>query len=151
MTDKAVSGQELELGMAQMEHLKGQMEGLRAQAQSVQAVLIDHQRTIDVLKDLTTRGERTVLVPLGASVLVKASIDNDDSCILDRGAGTMVTTTNEEAIRRLTSSMESLQQTLGQMERAMQELLKSYDELASKTQELYDQRTGQGDGPEGTF
>jgi prefoldin alpha subunit len=151
MTDKAEAGQELELGMAQMEHLKGQMEGLRAQAQSVQAVLIDHQRSIDVLKDLTTRKERTVLIPLGASILVKASLDRDDSCILDRGAGIMVTTSNEEAINRLTISMEGLRQTLSQMERAMQDLLKSYDELASRAQELYDQRTRQGDGPEGTF
>ncbi|MCU0799553.1 MAG: prefoldin subunit alpha [Candidatus Thermoplasmatota archaeon] len=151
MTDQMDMGQELELGMAQLEHLKGQMENLRAQAQSVQAVIMDHQRSIDVLNDLTTRNERSVLVPLGASVLMKANIDAGGSCILDHGAGLMITTSNEEAVKKLTSSMGSLRQTLQSMEKAMQDLLGRYEELSARTQELYGMRTQQGDGPEGTF
>lgn len=151
MTEQKDNGQELELGMAQLEHLKGQMENLRAQAQSVQAVIMDHQRSIDVLTDLTSRNERSVLVPLGASVLVKANIDAGGSCILDHGAGLMITTSNEEAAKRLATSMDNMRQTLQSMEKTMQDLLGRYEELAARTQELYGMRTQQGDGPDGTF
>ena len=151
MTENMDNGQELELGMAQMEHLKAQMENLRAQAQSVQMVLLDHQRSIDVLDDLNSRNERSVLVPLGASVLIKATLNGSGSCILDHGAGIMMTTSNEEAVKRLTMSMESMKQTLQSMEKAMQEILGRYEGLAERTQELYSKRSQQGEGPEGTF
>lgn len=142
---------DLEMGLAQMEQMKGQVEALRSQVASLQSILYDHSNSLDILKELDGSHKQEVLMPLGGSAYLKVEVIDGSKCLVDRGAGIFVDTPLEDARELITERMGSIRNGITSMDSTISNLLERYDQIAKSTQELYNKQMASGDGPEKTF
>ncbi|MBN1390667.1 MAG: prefoldin subunit alpha [Candidatus Thermoplasmatota archaeon] len=141
----------MEQGMAQMDQLKSQIETLTIQRDSLASVLLDHDRTIQVLEAMKEPSSRMFLLPMGGQVFVKARIEDMDRCIVDQGAGVLLERKIPEAIEQVKERQERIKGAVSGMEKTIQQLISQYQEITSTTQRLYDQQMRSGQGPDQTF
>ncbi|MGA1820568.1 MAG: prefoldin subunit alpha [Thermoplasmatota archaeon] len=143
--------QQMEQGIAQMDHLKAQIESLSLQRESLASVVHDHERSIKVLEEMKAASTEEFLLPLGGQVYVKARIADRENCVVDQGVGVLMDRTVTQAIEQVKERKERIQGAVANIDRTVQELMARYQDITSKTQELYDQQMRSGPGPEKTF
>ncbi|MGA1866050.1 MAG: prefoldin subunit alpha [Thermoplasmatota archaeon] len=152
MTDDESKGeQRMEQGIAQMEHLKNQIDTLTLQKDSLTSLLLDQDRTIQVLEAMKEPSSERFLLPMGGQVFVNARIDRMDVCLVDQGAGVLLEKSIPEAIEQVKERQERIKVAVSGMEKTIQQMISQYQEIASMTKELYDQQMSAGPGPEKTF
>jgi len=149
--DQLRNAQQIEMGLARMDALKGQIENLRVQRETLAAVANDYDSSIEVLKALGEGGAEETLVPVGGLVYIKARIADREGCLLNEGAGVFIRKDVGSAIERIKQRRTSLDDAIKRMAAQMEELLNAYNSLASQTQGLYEKQMLAGQGPEGSF
>lgn len=149
--DRMAASRDLEMGLAQMEQMKGQVEALRSQVASLKSILYDHTNSIDVLRNVDPDEDQEILMPIGGSAFLKVKVANGTKCLVDRGAGIFVDTPLKEAEALITKRMDSIRNGISSIESTIQDLLSKYDQISRQTQELYAQQMAAGAGPEKTF
>ncbi|MBN1540427.1 MAG: prefoldin subunit alpha [Candidatus Thermoplasmatota archaeon] len=143
--------QRVEQGIAHMEHLKNQIDALTLQKDSLASLLLDHDRTIQVLEAMNGSCSESFLLPMGGQVFVSARIDRMDVCLVDQGAGVLLEKRVPEAIGQVRNRQERIKGAVSGMENTIQQMISQYQEVTSATQRLYDQQMRAGPGPEKTF
>ncbi|MGA1793480.1 MAG: prefoldin subunit alpha [Thermoplasmatota archaeon] len=149
--DSPKVSQQMEQGIAQMDHLKAQIESLSLQRESLASVVNDHERSIKVLEAMKAGSSEEFLLPLGGQVYVKARISDREKCIVDQGVGILIDRTVTQAIEQVKERKERIKAAITSLDRTVQELMARYQDVTSRTQELYDQQMRSGPGPEKTF
>ncbi len=145
------ASRDLEMGLAQMEQMKGQVEALRSQVASLKSILFDHTNSIEVLRNIEQGEDQEVLMPIGGSAFLKVKVANGTKCLVDRGAGVFVDTPLKEAEELITKRMDSIRNGITSMESTIQDMLMKYDQISKQAQELYSRQMAAGAGPETTF
>lgn len=149
--DNESSGKELQMGMAQMENYKVQLESMRSQREAMAGVLIDYRASLEVMDALENGGEEELLIPLGGMVFVKANVSNKGRCIVEQGAGIYQDRDIASSKTMIKDRMDKIEKAIAGYDQSINEMMKRYNELAQKTQELYNNQMMSGHGPEGTF
>ena len=153
MNEKGAAGNasELERGMATLEYIKGQIEMLKGQRATLSSIIIEYERSLEVVEAVTAGINENVMIPLGGTVFMKAKISGEGKLIMDQGAGVFMELDAEEARERIEERKGKIQGSASAIDRNIEELYKRYNEIASKTQELYNSQMAAGAGPEQTF
>ena len=143
--------QELEMGMAQMDQLKVQIDTLTRQRDSLGTIVMDYDRSIKVLESMKAGSSDEILLPIGGQVYVKARIIDPEICLVDQGVGIMMDRSLSEAMDQIKERKEKVLQAVSNMDNSINELLARYNEVSARTQQLYSDQMQSGDGPEKTF
>jgi len=149
--DNSKVSRQMEQGIAQMDHLKAQIESLSLQRESLASVVLEHDRSIKLLEAMKSTSSEEFLLPLGGQVYVKARISDMEKCIVDQGVGVLMDRTLPQAIEQVRERRDRIKDAVSNIDRTIQELMSRYQDITSQTQELYDQQMSSGPGPEKTF
>ncbi|MGA1822792.1 MAG: prefoldin subunit alpha [Thermoplasmatota archaeon] len=150
-SDKASSGRELQMGIAQLEQYKAQLEAMRSQREAMAGVLLDYRASMEVLDVLENGADEELLIPIGGMVFVKASIADKGRCIVEQGSGIYMDQDVASSKKLMRDRMDKIEEAVAGYDQSINEMLNRYNELAQKTQELYNNQMLSGQGPEGTF
>ena len=143
--------QQMEQGIAQMDQLKNQIESLSMQRESLSSVILDYDRSVQVLTAMVSSSSDIFLLPLGGQVFVNARMTDMEKCIVDQGSGVLMERNIEEAIEQVKERKEKVKGAVASIDRSIQELMSRYQEVTQRTQKIYDQQMRSGPGPEKTF
>ena len=149
--ERTAMSRDLEIGLAQMEQIKGQMEALRGQTASLQSILMDYTNSLDVIAEMDGSEETDILMPIGGSAFLKVKVVDNKKCLVDRGAGVFMDTDLSEAKELVQQRMGSIRGGIGNIENTINELMRSYDERSKKAEELYAKQMAAGAGADQTF
>ncbi len=143
--------QEMEMGIAQMDQLKAQIESIRMQRDSLGNVALDYDRSIVVMESMKSGTSEEVLLPIGGQVFVRSKILEMEKLLVDQGAGIIMDISIDDAILQIKDRKEKVIQAVSSLDRSIQELMGRYQEISNKTQQLYNDQMMTGAGPEKTF
>ena len=143
--------QELEMGIAQMDQLKAQIDSLRNQRDALGTVALDYDRSLKVMESMKSGSSEEVLLPIGGQVFVRSKIMDMEKCIVDQGVGIMMDIGIEDAKKQIEDRKEKVLQAITSLEGSVQELMSRYQEISNRTQQLYNDQMTTGAGPEKTF
>ena len=149
--EKESSGRELQMGIAQLEQYKAQLEAMRSQREAMAGVLIDYRASMEVLNVLENGTDEELLIPIGGMVFVKANIADKGRCIVEQGSGIYMDQDVASAKDMIRERMAKIEEAVAGYDQSINDMLNRYNELAQKTQELYNNQMLSGHGPEGTF
>jgi len=149
--DNESSGRELQMGIAQLENLKVQLESMRSQRETMAGVLNDYRASIEVLDVLEAGGDEELLIPLGGMVFVKANVQEKGRCIVEEGGGVFMDKDISSSKAAITERMGKIEEALAGYDHSINDMMAKYNELAQRTQALYNSQMMSGAGPEGTF
>jgi len=141
----------MEMGMAQMEQLKSQIDNLGIQRDSLRSVLADYERSLEVLDGMKKGVKGDILIPVGGQVFIRASITDNTKCLVDQGVGVMMDRDISAALEQISERKERIAQGIAGLERSIQELMSRYSDISERTQQLYSEQMQDSNGPEGTF
>jgi prefoldin alpha subunit len=142
---------DMEVGLAQMEQLKAQMDNLTIQRDSLRSVLADYERSIEVLSGMKDGIEGEVLIPVGGQVFIRATVTDTEKCLVDQGVGVMMDRDIPSALEQIGSRKERIAQGIAGLEKSIQDLMSRYRDISEKTQQLYNDQMQGSSGPENTF
>jgi prefoldin alpha subunit len=143
--------QEMEMGIAQMDQIKAQIDSYTMQRDSLGTVVLDYERSIKVLESMEAGSSDDILLPIGGQVYVKAKILDIKNCLVDQGVGVMMDRTISEAMDQIAERKEKVLKAVTSLEKTIQDLMARYSEISSKTQQLYSDQMKSDAGPEQTF
>lgn len=143
--------QEMEMGIAQMDQLKAQIESIRMQRDSLGNVALDYDRSLMVMESMKSGSSEEVLLPIGGQVFVRSKILEMEKLLVDQGAGIIMDITIDDAVLQIKDRKEKVLQAVSSLDRSIQELMGRYQEISAKTQQLYNDQMMTGAGPEKTF
>ena len=129
--------EELTKYLALIEQYKEQMSTLDMQSQYVQSAIIDYNKAKITLENLKkTDKDKEILLPIGGSTFLNATLKNPSNVLFDIGAGVVAEKKTEDAIININKKIEELQKTLEQIYSVMQNLQNSSAEVSAKAQKL---------------
>jgi prefoldin alpha subunit len=129
--------EELTKYLALIEQYKEQMNTLDMQSQYVQSAIIDYNKAKITLENLKkTDKDKEILLPIGGSTFLNATLKNPSNVLFDIGAGVVAEKKTEDAIININKKIEELQKTLEQIYSVMQNLQNSSAEVSAKAQKL---------------
>jgi prefoldin alpha subunit len=143
--------QEMEMGIAQMDQLKAQIESIRMQRDSLGNVALDYDRSVVVMESMKSGSSEEVLLPIGGQVFVRSKILEMEKLLVDQGAGIIMDISIDDAILQIKDRKEKVIQAVSSLDRSIQDLMGRYQEISNKTQKLYNDQMMTGAGPEKTF
>jgi prefoldin alpha subunit len=143
--------QEMEMGIAQMDQIKAQIDSYTMQRDSLGTIVLDYERSLKVLESMEAGSSDDILLPIGGQVYVKAKILDIKNCLVDQGVGIMMDRSISEATDQIKDRKEKVLKAVASIEKTIQELMARYSEISSKTQQLYNDQMKSGAGPEQTF
>lgn len=143
--------QEMEMGVAQMDQIKAQIDSFTMQRDSLGTVVLDYERSLKVLESMEGGSSEEILLPVGGQVYVKAKIMDIKNCLVDQGVGIMIDRTIPEAKVQIEERKEKVLNAISSLEKTIQELMARYSEVSNRTQQLYNDQMQTGAGPEKTF
>ena len=149
--ESAGNAKDLERGMATLDYLKNQIEMLRGQRDTISSMIIEYDRSLEVVKAVSTGINEEIMIPIGGSVFMKAKASGNGKLIMEQGAGVFVELNADEAGERIEERRKRIQGSISAIDKNMEEIYKRYNEIASQTQELYNSQMTAGAGPEQTF
>jgi prefoldin subunit 5 len=88
---------------------------------------------------------------VGGQVFIRASITDNESCLVDQGVGVMMDKVIPSAMDQISERKERIAQGIAGLERSIQELMSRYREISDRTQQLYNDQMQDSNGPENTF
>ncbi|MGA1849187.1 MAG: prefoldin subunit alpha [Thermoplasmatota archaeon] len=142
---------DMEMGLAQMEQLKAQVDNLSMQRDSLRSVLADYDRSLEVLEGMKDGVKGEILIPVGGQVFIRASITDNEKCLVDQGVGVMMDRDIPSAIDQIRERKDRIVQGIAGLERSIQDLMSRYRDISERTQQLYNDQMQDSSGPENTF
>ena len=149
--DENYRGRDFKRSMATLEFLKGQMEVLRGQRQTLSSILVEYERSLEVIRTMLEGSSSEVMLPIGGSVFIKAMMSDSNMLLVEQGAGVFIEMGSEAAIEKIEERRGKIGESLIVLDKNSEELIKRYNEIASETQSIYNSQLSQGDGPENSF
>ncbi|MGF3553868.1 MAG: prefoldin subunit alpha [Thermoplasmatota archaeon] len=129
--------EELTKYLALIEQYKEQMNSAEMQSSYLQAIINEYSKvkiTLEQLMKIDKKSE--VLLPIGGSTYIEASIINPSKVLFDIGAGLIVEKTSDNAIKKIDKRIEDLQKTQEKLYTIMQNLQKEATEVSEKAQKI---------------
>lgn len=121
---------EIRQGLAALELLKAQIEGLEQQQALMRAGIEEHVRTMDSMKAVKEKKEGDeILVPIGADSFLFARIQDPSKALTGIGSGIVVES-------GMDSSIESLEKKIDELREAEKKVLEHTAQLEQKAVEL---------------
>ena len=108
--------QEMEMGIAQMDQIKAQIDSFTMQRDSLGTVILDYERSIKVLESMEAGSSEDILLPIGGQVYVKAKVMDNKKCLIDQGVGIMMDRTVSEAKVQIQERKEKVLQAVSRAE-----------------------------------
>lgn len=142
---------EMEMGLAQMEQIKSAVGSLNMQKESLEAVIDDYKKAVEVLEKLKEGPESNIMLPIGGMVYLKAKIETEPHPIVDQGRGVMMEMEIAPALKRIEERSNRVRDSVGTIDERIKELMDRYDDVSKQTQQMYQNQMGSGEGPEQTF
>jgi prefoldin alpha subunit len=134
--------QELQQSLLYLEHLKEQITTLNEQFEILDLALNEHNQAFDTLKDFKTLDKNNqILIPIGADSLVFAKVVDETKVIINIGAGIAIEDEIGDAITKLSSRMETIEENRNKIKITINNLQDQAISLSSTIEEKY--RTNQ--------
>ena len=129
--------EELTKYLALIEQYKEQMNTLEMQSQYVQTAIMDYNKAKITLENLkSTEKDKEILLPIGGSTFLNATLKDPSNVLLDIGAGVVAEKKTEDAIGSINKKIEELYQTQEQISAAIQNIQNTSAEVSAKAQKL---------------
>ncbi|MDH7507143.1 MAG: prefoldin subunit alpha [Candidatus Thermoplasmatota archaeon] len=129
--------EELTKYLALIEQYKEQMNSVEMQSSYLQAIINEYSKVKITLEQLIKIDKKSeVLLPIGGSTYIEASIINPSKVLFDIGAGLIVEKTSDNAIKKIDKRIEDLQKTQEKLYTIMQNLQKEATEVSEKAQKI---------------
>jgi prefoldin alpha subunit len=137
MRNRMPKDEELTKYLALIEQYKEQMNSLEMQSQYVQSAVMDYNKAKITLENLKkTDKEKEVLLPIGGSTFVNATLKNPSKVLFDIGSGLVAEKKTEDAIVKIDEKIEELQKAQEKISQVMQNLQNTSAEVSAKAQKL---------------
>jgi len=128
---------EIQNGINQMEYIKKQIEVLRDQRETLNSIIADYNSSKDVVIALESGTDEDVMIPLGGMTLIKAKLSFTDRIMVDQGLGVYTEEKLDSAKERINERIEKVKEAMTHYENTINQLTDRYNQLAMKTQNLY--------------
>ena len=129
--------EELTKYLALIEQYKEQLNTLEMQSQYVQSAIMDYNKAKITLESLKqTEKDKEILLPIGGSTFLSASVKDPSNVLFDIGAGVVAEKKTEDAIVGIDKKIEELYQTQDQISSAIQNIQNTSAEVSAKAQKL---------------
>lgn len=129
--------EELTKYLALIEQYKEQMNSLEMQSQYVQSAVMDYNKAKITLENLKkTDKDKEILLPIGGSTFVNATLKNPSNVLFDIGSGLVAEKKTEDAIVKIDEKIEELQKAQEKITAVMQNLQNTSAEVSAKAQKL---------------
>ncbi|KYK34704.1 MAG: hypothetical protein AYK22_04910 [Thermoplasmatales archaeon SG8-52-3] len=129
--------EELAKYLSIIEQYKEQLNNLEMQSQYIQSAVLDYNKAKITLENLkNTEKDKEILLPIGGSTFVNATLKNPSNVLFDIGAGVIAEKKTEEAIIKIDKKIEELQKTQERVLAVMQNIQNSSAEVSAKAQKL---------------
>lgn len=137
MMNSMTKEEELSKYIALIEHYKEQMGSLEMQFSYLQAAIADYTKAKMTVEQLSKTDEGSeILLPIGGSTFINATVKNTSKVLFDIGGGVVTEKTSDDAIKKIDKLIEHLQQTQEKLSSMVQQLQIEAAEISSKAQKL---------------
>jgi len=135
----SASEAELRRAAANLELVRGQMEALARQADTLQIALEDVVRARETLERSKEAGAgREILVPIGANSFVVAALKDAETVIVGIGSDVAVEETVPAALARFEARGKAIEDAERGLAERMAQLEQQADAFSRRVQELYE-------------
>lgn len=139
----SASEAELRRAAANLEIVRGQMEALARQAETLQAALEDVLRARETLARTNEAGAGAeLLVPIGANSFVVGQLKDADRVIVGIGSDVAIEQPVPAAIERLESRARAIEEAERTLAERMAQLEREAEARSRQVQELYEKAQG---------
>jgi prefoldin alpha subunit len=130
--------QELQQSVMYLEYLKEQLAALSEQFEILELAIKEHYQAIETLKDFENLDNKNeVLIPIGADSLVFAKVTDQSKVILNIGSGLALEDNIEDAIEKLSTRIEKIEENKGKIKDTIQSLNEQATMLNASVEEKY--------------
>jgi len=137
--------QEIRQAMATMDAYKAQLEAMNEQGQLLQMSLEDYSRAKDTLESIAKgKPGDEVLMPIGGSTYVYASIVKSDRVLVGIGTSISMDKPMEDAIAIMSTRLAELMDALKKVSEGRTVLEAKMDQISQVLQQEYQKMQGQG-------
>lgn len=152
MDDKdGEEAREMQMGISQMENIKSHVEALKGQREALSSIIQDYGSSLEVVKALEKGSSSEVMVPIGGMTFIKMELKSMDRLMVDQGAGVYIEQDLESARERIQERIDKVTEALEQYDKGIDDLMKRYDEISRKTQDIYSRQMMSDPGPDDNF
>ena len=132
---------EFRQSMATLELYRNQLNSLTQQSKMLQMTYEDVSRALETLKSVSkTKAGEELLIPIGGSIFVKATIPKDVDTVVNIGNNICVDKSLEDAIKFSEKNIEELKESLKAISEAITDVDTKSKELAQLVQQEYQRR-----------
>ncbi|TLZ50464.1 MAG: prefoldin subunit alpha [Methanobacteriota archaeon] len=143
MSAPAASERELRRAAANLETVRGQMEALARQADTLQLAMEEIVRARETLEQTRKAGiGREVLVPIGANSFVVGQLKDADRVIVGIGSDVAIDLPVTAAVERLEARAKAIEEAERGLAERMAGLEQQADAQSRRVQELYERAQG---------
>jgi prefoldin alpha subunit len=129
--------EELQKYMIMIENYKEQLGQLELQLQYLQAAIAEYTKAKMTLESLSKEDDKTdILLPIGGSTYIDATIKNTSKVLFDVGAGYVTEKSYEDAIKKIDERMQSLEQSQEKFSAMMEQIQNEATDISTKAQKL---------------
>jgi len=138
---------ELRRAAANLEMVRGQMDALGRQAETLQIALDEVLRARETLRETQRAGAgRELLVPIGANGFVFGQLKDVERVIMGIGSDVAVEQTTTAAVERLEARAKAIEEAERGLAERMAQLEQHAEAHSQKVQELYEKAQGRPPG-----
>ena len=138
---------ELRRAAANLEMVRGQMDALARQAETLQIALEEVLRARETLRETQQAGAgRELLMPIGANSFVFGALKDADRVIVGIGSDVAIEQPTTAAVERLEARAKAIEEAERGLADRMAQLEQQADAQSRRVQELYEKAQG---GPPG--
>jgi len=133
--------EEMQQASAELEAIRGQMDGLKQQEELLRNLNNEYMRARDTLLDLGNRSKGDeILVPIGGNYFIFAKVDKPDTAIGSLGMNLAAEESTDQAVERLDKRIAELSDAGTKMAQSMQEMDAKATSLTNTLQAAYMQQ-----------
>ena len=130
--------QELQQSLFYLEYLKEQIVTLKEQFEVLEIAVNEHDQAIETLKDFENlKNNNEILIPLGADSLMFAKVADSSKVILNIGAGLALEEEIDDAIDKLSSRIEKIEENKNKIQETIMNLQDQATMLSSTIEAKY--------------
>ncbi len=132
--------EELQRYMIQIEQYKEQINNLEMQVNYIQSAVAEYNRAKITVENLEKLEKETdMIVPIGGGAFLNAKPTNSSKVLVDIGAGYITEKSYDDAVKKIESRIEMLEQTQERVQSMMKQMEKEATEISQKAQKLANQ------------
>ena len=132
--------------VAMLETAKAQLEALMRQQEIIKLTIDEHRRAKETVENLAAKSPgEDVLIPIGADMLIHATISENRNAVLGIGAGVSFERSPEESGKAMDIRIDDLNRALKRVTERVEQTESSMQQLSEEIQKFYSQ-TAQSEG-----